>query len=86
MDHLFLGVLIIAAVALALASAGHALLYKRDPRSALGWIGVCLTLPFLGPFFYWSMGINRINRKARQWLESGRRLAGWDSFPSRQIQ
>lgn len=86
MDHLFWGVLTIVAGALALASAGHALLYKRDPRSALGWIGICLTLPFMGPFFYWSMGVNRINRKARQWLESGRRLAGWDNFQSLQKQ
>lgn len=86
MDHLFRGMVIIAALGLALASAGHALLYKRDPRSALGWIGICLTLPFFGPLFYWSMGVNRINRKARQWLESGRRLAGWDNFQSRQRQ
>ena len=26
------------------SAAGHALLYKRDPRAALGWIGVSLTL------------------------------------------
>lgn len=83
MDHLFWGLFIIAWLLLALVSAGHSLLYKRDPRSAMGWIGICLTLPFIGPFFYWTMGVNRITRKARQWLESGRRLTGCDSFPAR---
>jgi len=82
-DHFALGVLVAAVAALSLASAGHALLHKRDPRSALGWIMACCTLPLLGPFLYWSMGVNRIHRRARQWLESGRRLSGWASFPER---
>ncbi|MBP1727999.1 MAG: cardiolipin synthetase 2 [Deltaproteobacteria bacterium] len=81
MDHVLQVLLFCSLAALALLSAGHALLMKRDPRSALGWIVVCLTLPFLGPLLYWSMGINSISRKARQWLESGRRLAGWEKFP-----
>jgi len=75
------GILIAGLAALSLGAAGHALLLKRDPRSALGWIVVCITAPFLGPFLYWVMGVNRIHRKARQWLESGRRVAGWDQFP-----
>ncbi|MBI5657395.1 MAG: cardiolipin synthase [Geobacter sp.] len=75
------GILIGGLAALSLGAAGHALLLKRDPRSALGWIVVCITAPFLGPFLYWVMGVNRIHRKARQWLESGRRVAGWDQFP-----
>lgn len=82
MDHLFWTILIGSAIFLSLAGAGHALLFKRDPRSALGWIVVCLTIPFAGPLFYWAMGVNRIHRKARQWLESGRRVAGWDRFAS----
>ncbi|HEY6873015.1 MAG TPA: cardiolipin synthase [Geobacteraceae bacterium] len=81
MDHFFWGVLIVAAVALSLLSAGHALLFKRDPRAAFGWIGICLTFPLAGPFLYWTMGVNRIHRRARRWLESGRRLTGWSSFP-----
>lgn len=81
MDHVLVGLLYSSLAALGLLSAGHALLLKRDPRSALGWIVVCLTLPFFGPLLYWSMGINRISRRARQWLESGQRLAGWGSFP-----
>ncbi len=53
---------------------------KRDPRSALGWIVVALTLPLIGPFLYWLMGINRIRRTARRWQESGRRLSGFGAF------
>ncbi len=68
-------------VALSLLTACHALLFKRDPRAAFGWIGICLTVPVVGPFLYWTMGVNRIHRRARQWLESGRRLSGWATFP-----
>jgi cardiolipin synthase len=81
LDHFFWGLLIAASLGLSLVSAGHALLFKRDPRAAFGWIGLTLTIPFLGPFLYWTMGINRIHRRARRWLESGRRLTGWASFP-----
>jgi len=49
-----------------LAAAGHALLYKRDPRAALGWIGVSLLVPVLGAAFYFMFGINRIRTRARK--------------------
>ncbi|SNB47674.1 cardiolipin synthetase 2 [Geobacter sp. DSM 9736] len=84
MDNLLWALLLLALVSLSIGAAGHALLYKRDPRSAMGWIGVCITLPLFGPFFYWVMGVNRITRKARQWLESGRRLTGCEAFASRE--
>lgn len=53
-------------------SAGHALLFKRDPRSALGWFVVCLFFPGLGPLGYWFLGVNRIRSKARRWQARGR--------------
>jgi len=83
MDNILWGIAIAVAVLLSLVSACHALLFKRDTRAALGWIVACLTIPLAGPFLYWSAGINRIRLRARQWLESGRRLAGWDDFPKR---
>lgn len=46
-------------------SAGHALLSKRDPRAALIWILLCLTLPGVGAALYWLLGINRIRTRAR---------------------
>lgn len=70
-----LWVLVVAtAVVSALGSAGHAILWKRDPRSALGWVGICLTLPLLGPLMYWTLGVNRVRRKAVAWQAEGRRL------------
>ena len=83
MDHFLWGLLIAGYIVLSFLSAGHALLLKRDPRSAFGWVVICLTVPLLGPFLYWTMGVNRIHRRARQWLESGRRLSGWANFPER---
>lgn len=51
---------------LALVSAGHALLYKRDPRAALGWIAVCIAYPIIGPLMYYLFGINRLRTRAHQ--------------------
>jgi cardiolipin synthase A/B len=49
---------------LALGAAGHALLRKSDSRSALGWVGVCLTFPLAGPILYILFGVNRVKRSA----------------------
>ena len=75
-EWLFWGLLYFAAI----LSAGHALLYKRDPRSALGWIVVCLAFPGVGFCFYWLLGVNRIRTRARGWQASGR---GIEWIPSR---
>ncbi len=53
-------------VALALISAGHALLFKRDSRAALGWIAVSLTFPVVGPVLYFLFGVNRLRTRARK--------------------
>jgi cardiolipin synthase A/B len=62
MDLLLLALLHIAPAAL---SIYHILLYKRDTRSALGWIAVCLLVPYAGPLAYFLFGINRIRSRAR---------------------
>lgn len=58
--------------ALGIIAAGtasiHALLYKRRPQSAFGWIAVCFTLPIIGPFLYYLFGINRVQTRARKLL------------------
>ena len=51
-------------VAAAAGAAGHALINKRDPRAALGWIVVSVTAPLVGPLLYFFFGINRIRTKA----------------------
>lgn len=52
-------------VATAAWAAGHALLNKRDPRAALGWITVSLAVPLIGALLYFFFGINRIRMRAR---------------------
>lgn len=64
--------LVLFLLVFALFSAGHALLLKRDPRSALGWFVVCLLLPGVGALSYWFLGVNRIRSKARRWRARGR--------------
>ena len=49
---------------LAPLSAGHALLHKRDPRAALGWIAVSFAYPLVGPILYYLFGINRLQTRA----------------------
>lgn len=62
----------VAGAAFQLASACHALLNKRDPRSQLGWIVLCIMLPMIGAIAYWMFGVNRIRTRARRWQELGR--------------
>jgi len=52
-------------LAAALASV-HALLNKRDPRSAMIWISIVWTLPAVGPLLYLAFGVNRLRRRAVQ--------------------
>ena len=46
-------------------AAGHAVLYKRDTRATIGWVGLILLTPIVGALLYWMFGINRIHRKAK---------------------
>jgi cardiolipin synthase len=52
-------------VVIAVAASAHAILHKRDTRSAVGWIGLIWLVPVLGAFLYVLLGINRIKRRAR---------------------
>ena len=51
---------------IALTAGLHALLNKRDSKSALGWVAFCLFLPLIGPVVYLIFGINRINERAKR--------------------
>lgn len=62
-------VLLPAMYGVSVYAAGHALLHKRDPRAALGWIAVCLTFPVAGPLLYFLFGINRVHSRAARLLE-----------------
>ncbi|MBI9082774.1 MAG: cardiolipin synthase [Desulfobacterales bacterium] len=55
-------------------ATGHALLHKRDPRAALGWVGICLIFPIVGPFVYFIFGVNRVRTRAQKLEERSRFL------------
>jgi len=59
---------IIAAIHLALTvgASAHVVLTKRDPRAAIGWVGIIWLTPIVGTLLYVMFGINRIRRKARK--------------------
>jgi cardiolipin synthase len=59
-DIAFYTALVIAAA----IAAGHALIHKRDPRSATTWLLVIWILPALGPILYVLLGVNRVQRRA----------------------
>jgi cardiolipin synthase len=82
LDHVLIALFMAGTVLLSLAAAGHSLIYKRDARSALVWTCLNLTVPLVGPFLYWCLGINRISRRARGWKLSGRRLSGTRIYPA----
>jgi cardiolipin synthase len=49
---------------LALAVTVHAVLWKRDGRAVIGWVGLVWLAPLVGAFAYFCFGVNRIQRKA----------------------
>src|SRR5882762_6375024 len=51
-------------IVLAAGVTGHALLHKRDPGSAVAWIGLAWLAPILGSTLYLLLGINRVRRRA----------------------
>src|ERR1700722_5322180 len=62
-----------AAFTLHLFVSIHIIFYKRDSRAAIAWIAIVWFSPFLGSLFYYLLGINRIERKARRVRHKGRR-------------
>ncbi len=66
-------ILIALVATLSVTAAGHAALWKRDPKAALGWVAFSLTLPVFGALIYFLFGINRIQTRARalEGLSSG---------------
>jgi cardiolipin synthase len=59
-DYAFAASVIVAA----LLAGGHAVVYKRDPRSAALWLLAIALLPAVGAVLYALLGINRVERRA----------------------
>ncbi|RRH78519.1 phospholipase D-like domain-containing protein [Falsigemmobacter faecalis] len=66
-------ILAIAGFAMSVLAGCHAILNKSDARAAVGWVGVVLLSPILGPLIYLAAGINRIRRDS---LRESREAAG----------
>ena len=56
----------LVSLAVAIPTAGHAVIYKRDPRSATLWVLLIALLPLAGSLLYGLFGINRYQRRARR--------------------
>ncbi|HVV73838.1 MAG TPA: PLDc N-terminal domain-containing protein, partial [Verrucomicrobiae bacterium] len=58
------------AVLLALFASAHAVLYKRDARSAIAWVGFVWLVPLAGAVVYFIFGVNRLRRHAADLREN----------------
>src|SRR4030095_4265763 len=50
--------------AIAIVASAHAILYKRDSRAAVYWVGLIFLVPVGGALLYLLFGVNRIRRRA----------------------
>lgn len=62
--------LTLISLAAGLGAAAHAVVYKRDPRSATLWVLLIVLLPLGGAVLYLAFGINRYQRRARRRFRS----------------
>src|SRR5215831_6319665 len=67
------------AVLLSIIASAHAVLYKRDSRAAIAWVGFVWLVPLVGAVLYLIFGINRLRRQATL-LRSGLERYRADSF------
>ena len=61
---------------LSIIGAGHALLTKKYPSSALIWVAVCLSFPVVGLLVYILFGVNRVKRSAKKLRKEFETLQG----------
>ena len=75
----------IISILVGILTAGHAVVFKRDPRSAILWLQTFVILPIIGSALYLFLGINRYQRRARGWrsvaLTDGDSYLSTDSVP-----
>ena len=62
-------------LAVTIPTAGHAVIFKRDPRSATLWVLLIALLPLGGSLLYGLFGINRLTpSNAVRSLQIGKRM------------
>lgn len=62
--EIFVSVVVLAGSGI--AAAVHALLTRKTPAGAFGWVGISLLFPPLGPLLYYIFGINRVHVRAQR--------------------
>ena len=72
--HVSPHVLAVLGVLVAVGTTAHIVLFKSDVRAAIGWAGLVWLAPFVGAILYWTLGVNRIRRRAGR-IRRGRALA-----------
>lgn len=55
-------ILAVISIAMALIASAHAVMTKNEVRAAIGWTGVIMLSPIVGPLLYAIAGVNRIRR------------------------
>ncbi|MCU4181843.1 phospholipase D-like domain-containing protein [Bosea sp. BH3] len=55
-------VLAIISLAMTVVASAHAVMTKDEVRAAIGWVGVIILSPIIGPLIYAIAGVNRIRR------------------------
>lgn len=60
----FKALFILLVMICASTAALHAVVYKLEPRAAMGWFAFIFASPIVGTILYFYFGINRIERKA----------------------
>ncbi len=68
-------------IPLATATSFHVLIYKRDVRSAVGWMGLAWLSPIIGCLLYVLFGVNRVQRKAFRISRHQRRALHRHHYP-----
>ncbi len=63
--HLWPHLVVALHIIVACAASAHVVLVKRDPRAAIGWVGVIWLTPLLGSLLYAVFGVNRVRRRAK---------------------
>jgi cardiolipin synthase len=72
-------------VLVAVLGSAHAVLYKRDSRAAVLWVGFIWLVPLIGAVLYLLLGVNRIRRHAVSIRRSVERYQALTHAPAQSV-
>jgi cardiolipin synthase len=70
-------ILVALSIILGVPAAIHVTMTKEEVRAAIGWVGVIMLSPVVGPLIYAVGGVNRIRRKTLNLSREELLAAGW---------